>query len=90
MQILELQSFVEHLVPADYACWYAHQQVHVRNWATGALQEGSGWLRQTLALTHRNILNGARDLGVFWVRLVMYAMLCLCLGFVFFQLDNSW
>ena len=47
-------------------------------------------MRQTLILGYRNMLNNTRDVGIFWVHLVMYAMLCICLGFVFFQLDHSW
>ena len=54
------------------------------------VQKGPGWLKQTATLMHRNLLNNTRELGIFWVRLVMYAMLCICLGFVFFQLDQSW
>ena len=35
------------------------------------------WLRQTSVLTHRTFLNNLRNVGVFWVRLAMYVMLCL-------------
>ena len=31
-----------------------------------------------------------RNVGVFWMRLAMYVMLCLGVAFVYFQLGNSW
>lgn len=55
-----------------------------------ALQEHPSWAHQTAVLTMRALKTNTRDLGVFWMRLIMYAMLCVCLGFVFFQLDHSW
>ncbi|GAB4819573.1 hypothetical protein N2152v2_006619 [Parachlorella kessleri] len=48
------------------------------------------WLRQTSVLTHRTFLNNLRNVGVFWVRLAMYIMLCLGLAFIYFQLGDSW
>ena len=47
-------------------------------------------MHQTWTLTCRTLKNNIRDIGIFWIRLAMYAMLCICLGFVFFQLDHSW
>lgn len=48
------------------------------------------WLIQTAHLTRRSFLNMMRDVGVFWLRAGMYIMLCLVLGFVYFQLTQSW
>jgi hypothetical protein len=46
--------------------------------------------RQALVLTRRTLTNNWRDLGVFWMRLVMYVMLCFCIGFIYFRMDSSW
>jgi len=54
------------------------------------LQAEPSWIYQTAILTQRAVKVNIRDVGVFWMRLVMYAMLCICLGFVFFRLDHSW
>ncbi len=35
------------------------------------------WFRQTTVLTHRAFLDNLRNVGVFWMRLAMYMMLCL-------------
>lgn len=54
------------------------------------LVQGPGWLNQTTYLTWRTLLNNFRNVGVFWMRLAMYIMLCLCIGFVYFQLGDAW
>ena len=45
---------------------------------------------QTAVLTQRFLTNNARDIGVFWMRLAMYFMLCLCIAFIYFRMDHSW
>ena len=45
---------------------------------------------QTAVLTQRFLTNNARDIGVFWMRLAMYFMLCLCIAFIYFRMDKSW
>lgn len=47
------------------------------------------WLVQTSVLTHRTFLNNLRNVGVFWMRLAMYMMLCLGIAFVYFQVPAS-
>jgi len=49
-----------------------------------------GWIYQTSVLTWRTFLNNMRNVGVFWMRLAMYMMLCLCIGFIYFQLGDTW
>lgn len=48
------------------------------------------WILQTMHLTRRSFLNMMRDVGIFWLRAGMYIMLCVMLGFVYFQLKHSW
>jgi len=43
----------------------------------------NGVLHEFLVLCRRNLQNNARNPGIYYVRLVMYAMLCLMLGLVF-------
>lgn len=49
-----------------------------------------GWPYQTTILTWRTFLNNLRNVGVFWMRLGMYIVLCLAIGFIYFQLGGSW
>eukprot|EP01024_Parvocaulis_polyphysoides_P041151 TRINITY_DN3769_c0_g1_i13.p1 TRINITY_DN3769_c0_g1~~TRINITY_DN3769_c0_g1_i13.p1 ORF type:complete len:630 (-),score=98.92 TRINITY_DN3769_c0_g1_i13:808-2697(-) len=41
-------------------------------------------------LIKRNFLNMLRNLGVYWLRLGMYVVLCVCIGTIFIDLSNSW
>ena len=52
--------------------------------------EGPGWFEKTAVLTERTFLNNLRSIDVFWMRLAMYIVLCLGVGFVFFQLNSNW
>ena len=47
-------------------------------------------LLQIGVLTQRTFVNNVRDLGVFWIRVVMYSFLCLVIGFLYFRMSHSW
>ena len=49
----------------------------------------SSW-RQTLVLTERSLLNNKRDPIIFWLRCAMFIMLCICIGFIYFQMKHTW
>lgn len=74
----------------------AHVQEHIKAldaapgqvYSHGGQQPGFAY--QTTVLTHRTFLNNLRNVGVFWMRLAMYVMLCLGVAFVYFQLDDAW
>ena len=45
---------------------------------------------QFLTLLMRMIKVSFRDIGAFWLRLGMYAALCIALGTIYFRLNHSW
>ncbi|GFR44953.1 hypothetical protein Agub_g6261 [Astrephomene gubernaculifera] len=47
-------------------------------------------LYQALVLTRRMLTNNWRNIAVFWLRLGMYIMLCICIGTIYYHLDASW
>ena len=47
-------------------------------------------LYQTWILTHRMFINNWRNIAVFWLRVAMYVMLCVCMGTIFLFLGTSW
>ncbi|PNH10695.1 ABC transporter G family member 12 [Tetrabaena socialis] len=51
---------------------------------------GANPLYQVLVLTRRMFINNWRNIAVFWLRLGMYIMLCICIGTIYFKLDDSW
>lgn len=60
----------------------------------GTVLEGSGseasFLKQCSTLTRRSFVNMSRDIGYYWLRLVIYITLSLCLGSIFLHLDFSY
>lgn len=78
---LHLQAAVEASVErchAEQGPVHAGIQNHVGRWT------------QFRVLLHRTVLAFLRDLGAFWLRVVMYTCLCVCLGTVYFQLGSGW
>ena len=51
--------------------------------------EGNTYFVQFLVLCKRNTINLMRNPGIFWLRLVMYVALCLCLGTLYWNIDNK-
>ncbi|KAG2450898.1 hypothetical protein HYH02_004730 [Chlamydomonas schloesseri] len=51
---------------------------------------GANVLYQVYVLTKRMLVNNWRNIAVFWLRLGMYVMLCICIGTIYYNLDNSW
>lgn len=45
---------------------------------------------QFISLLHRMLLDSFRDIGAFWLRLVVDVTVCIALGTIFFQLTKSW
>jgi len=43
-----------------------------------------------ITLSHRFLLNNARNPGIYWVRLVMYVMLCLMIGLMYVGLGDEY
>lgn len=46
--------------------------------------------KQAMVLTERALKNNLRDLSVYGMRVAMFSMLCICIGFVYFQLNRQW
>ncbi|GIL56549.1 hypothetical protein Vafri_11897 [Volvox africanus] len=51
---------------------------------------GANKLYQVLVLTQRMLINNWRNIAVFWLRLGMYIMLCICIGTIYYKLGNDW
>ncbi|KAK7400336.1 hypothetical protein VNO78_11542 [Psophocarpus tetragonolobus] len=60
---------------------------------TGSLdmkRRNAGFLNQCLVLTKRSFVNMYRDLGYYWLRLVIYIALAISLATVFYDLGSSY
>ncbi|KAM1256078.1 hypothetical protein ACFX1Q_030240 [Malus domestica] len=47
------------------------------------------WWKQLTILTQRSFLNMLRDLGYYWVRIIIYLLLSVCVGTIFFNLGTN-
>jgi hypothetical protein len=60
----------------------------------GTVLESGGsqasFFKQCLTLTRRSFVNMSRDIGYYWLRLVIYIVLSLCLGSIYFKLNHSY
>ncbi|KAF5725469.1 ABC transporter family protein [Tripterygium wilfordii] len=50
----------------------------------------ASWLKQLSALTKRSFINMWRDLGYYWLRIVIYIALSVCVGSIFFDIGRSY
>ncbi|KAJ0467146.1 putative ABC transporter, AAA+ ATPase domain, ABC-2 type transporter [Helianthus annuus] len=55
-------------------------------------QSGSqaSWWKQLTTLTKRSFVNMSRDIGYYWLRIVVYLAVSLCVGTVFFNVGTSY
>ncbi|GLC35641.1 hypothetical protein PLESTB_000000400 [Pleodorina starrii] len=51
---------------------------------------GASPVYQTLVLSRRMLINNWRNIAVFWLRLGMYVMLCICIGTIYLKLGHDW
>ncbi|KAF6155279.1 hypothetical protein GIB67_019805 [Kingdonia uniflora] len=48
------------------------------------------WLTQLSTLTRRSFLNMSRDFGYYWLRIVVYIMVSICVGTIFFNVGTGY
>ncbi|XP_028758797.1 ABC transporter G family member 15 [Neltuma alba] len=48
------------------------------------------WWKQLSTLTQRSFVNMSRDAGYYWIRIIIYVALSLCVGMVFFNVGTSY
>ncbi|KAJ9542661.1 hypothetical protein OSB04_029167 [Centaurea solstitialis] len=51
---------------------------------------GASWWTQLTTLTKRSFVNMSRDVGYYWLRIVVYLVVSLCVGSVFFDIGTSY
>lgn len=50
----------------------------------------SRYLMRVGSLIWRTFLDYLRNLGVFWMRMAMYVLLCICIGTIYFDMGENW
>lgn len=50
----------------------------------------ASWWKQLHTLTNRSFLNMHRDVGYYWSRIVIYTMVAICVGTLFYDVGTSY
>ncbi|RAL43105.1 hypothetical protein DM860_009887 [Cuscuta australis] len=50
----------------------------------------AGWVKQLVTLTQRSFKNMSRDLGYYWSRIIIYIIVSVCVGTLFFRVGTSY
>lgn len=48
------------------------------------------WWKQLSTLTRRSFVNMSRDAGYYWIRIIMYLTLSVCVGTIFFNVGTNY
>ncbi|PON89140.1 ABC transporter-like [Trema orientale] len=50
----------------------------------------ASWWKQLLTLVRRSSLNMSRDVGYYWLRIIIYIVVSICVGTIYFDVGNSY
>ncbi|XP_078435360.1 ABC transporter G family member 15-like [Wolffia australiana] len=50
----------------------------------------ASWFRQLSTLTRRSTVNMVRDFGYYWLRIIVYIIVSICVGTIFFDVGSSY
>lgn len=50
----------------------------------------AGWWKQLRTLTKRSFINMCRDFGYYWLRIMIYIVVSLCVGSIYFDVGTSY
>ncbi|XP_058096885.1 ABC transporter G family member 1-like [Magnolia sinica] len=78
---------------SSLTCKQVSQQVtEICKMEGGALEKRgsqSSLLMQSLVLTRRSFVNKNRDLGYYWFRFMIYIVMCICLGAIYYDIGDD-
>jgi len=50
----------------------------------------AGWWKQLVTLTRRSFVNMTRDIGYYWLRLIIYSIVSICVGTIFYDVGTGY
>lgn len=50
----------------------------------------AGWWKQLVTLTRRSFVNMSRDVGYYWLRIIIYILVSLCVGTIYFDVGTGY
>lgn len=50
----------------------------------------AGWWKQLRTLTQRSFINMSRDIGYYWLRVIIYSIVSICVGTIFYDVGTGY
>ncbi|MQM16686.1 hypothetical protein Taro_049644 [Colocasia esculenta] len=95
MSTLEIKvMLVERYRASEYAATVRQRIQEISKMEMPALETGkgsqAGWWKQLSTLTRRSFVNMSRDFGYYWLRIIVYILVSLCVGTIFYDVGTSY
>ncbi|GAB4850452.1 ABC transporter G member 11 [Ancistrocladus abbreviatus] len=88
-----IRTLVSFYKKSQYS-YAAIQRVEEISRVKGTVLDSGGsqasFLMQTFTLTKRSFINMSRDFGYYWLRLVIYVVVTICIGTIYFDVGTSY
>lgn len=87
------RTLINYYATSQYS-YSANQRVEEISKVKGTVLDSGGsqasFLMQTFTLTKRSFMNMSRDFGYYWLRLVIYVVVTLCIGSIYLNVGTSY
>ncbi|XP_069154909.1 ABC transporter G family member 11 isoform X1 [Solanum lycopersicum] len=88
-----IRSLVDFYRRSQY-CYLANEQVEEMSKVKGTVLDSNGsqasFFMQSYILTKRSFVNMTRDFGYYWLRLVIYLVVSVCVGTIYFNVGTTY
>ncbi|CAI0392504.1 unnamed protein product [Linum tenue] len=88
-----IRTLVDYYRTSQY-CYAARQKVDEISKVKGTVLDAGGsqasFPMQAFTLTKRSFVNMSRDFGYYWLRLVIYIVVTICIGTIYFNVGTSY
>ncbi|KAK6787778.1 hypothetical protein RDI58_016303 [Solanum bulbocastanum] len=88
-----IQSLVHFYRHSQY-CYVANETVEEMSKVKGTVLDSNGsqasFFMQSYTLTKRSFVNMSRDFGYYWLRVVIYSVVSVCLGTIYFNVGTKY
>ncbi|KAK4479237.1 hypothetical protein RD792_014748 [Penstemon davidsonii] len=79
---------------ASQYCYLANQKIEEMSKVKGTVLDSGGsqasFLMQAFTLTIRSFINMSRDFGYYWLRLIIYIVVTVCIGTIYFNVGTGY
>ncbi|KAK2989511.1 hypothetical protein RJ640_005403, partial [Escallonia rubra] len=88
-----IRSLIEYYRTSQY-CYLAKEKVEEMSKIKGTVLDSGGsqasFLMQSFTLTKRSFVNMSRDFGYYWLRLVIYIVVTICIGTIYLDVGTGY